>query len=86
LLEGIRRHDELKQAMALVPDHVALKAAATKPTPEPNESDPSILREVWVKATTGKPVGQWEGQIGADAYRIRRVLAHWIEEGALQPA
>ena len=86
LLEGIRRHDELKQAMALVPDHVALKAAATKPTPEPNESDPAILREVWVKATTGTPVGQWENQIAADAYRIRRVLAHWIEEGALQPA
>ena len=86
LLEGIRRHDELKQAVALVPDHVALKAATTKPSPDPNETDPAILREVWVKATAGTPVGQWESQIAADAYRVRRVLAHWLEEGALQPA
>jgi len=86
LLEGIRRHDELKQAVALVPDHVVLKAAGAKPTPEPTETDPAILRDVWVKAITGKPIGEWEGQIAADAYRIRRVLAHWIDEGALAPA
>ena len=86
LLEGIRRHDELKQAVALVPDHVALKAAGAKPTPEPTESDPAILREVWVKAITGKPIGEWESQIAVDAYRVRRVLAHWIDEGALIPA
>jgi hypothetical protein len=86
LLEGIRRHDELKQAVALVPDHVALKAAGAKPTPDPSETDPAILREVWVKAITGKPIGEWENQIAVDAYRIRRVLAHWIDEGALVPA
>ena len=86
LLEGIRRHDELKMAEAIAPDHVTLKAAAEKPSPEPSETDPAIVREVWVKATGGKAVGEWESQIAADAYRVRRLVAHWIEEGALQPA
>jgi hypothetical protein len=86
LLEGIRRHDELKQSIALAPDHLCLKAAAAKPSPEPSESDPAILREVWVKATTGRPIATWENEIAADAYRVRRLVAHWLEEGALQPA
>jgi len=85
LLEGIRRHDELKQAVALVPDHLCLKPATARPTPDPSESDPAILREVWVKASGGAPIGEWEPQIATDAYRVRRLLAHWVEEGALQP-
>ena len=87
LLEGIRRHDELKQAMVVVPDEIVLKPTGTvKPTPDPEENDPGIIREVWLKASGGTPIKNWEPQISADAYRVRRLVARWIEEGALQPA
>ena len=61
-----------------------LKATAVKPMPHENESDPSLVREVWVKALSGIAVGSWEAQIPADAYRVRRLVAHWLEQGALQ--
>lgn len=84
LFEGIRRHDELKQFSAVVPDDLTLKAAG-KPTPDPDEADPAVVRDVWVKASAGGPVGEWELTIPADAYRVRRLVARWVEEGALQP-
>ena len=87
LLEGIRRHDELKQAMVIAPDDLALKATGSvKPTPDPEEDNPAIIREVWLKASAGTPIKTWEPQIAADSYRVRRLVARWVEEGALQPA
>lgn len=86
LLEGIRRHDELKQASVVVPDDLSLKSTAVRPSPDSEETDPNIIREVWLKASAGTPVGEWEPQISADAYRVRRLVARWLEEGALQPA
>ena len=85
LLEGIRRHDELKQASVVAADDVVLKPTATKPSADAEESDPAIIREVWLKASSGTCIAEWEPQIGADAYRVRRLVARWIEEGALQP-
>jgi Domain of unknown function (DUF4388) len=86
LLEGIRRHDELKQASVVAPDDLALKATGSvKPSPDPDESDPAVIREVWLKASSGSRIADWEPQIGADSYRIRRLVARWVEEGALQP-
>jgi hypothetical protein len=84
LMEGIRRYDEFNQACSIAPDDVILKATAVKPTPHEDESDPALVREVWVKASSGKAVGAWESQIAADAYRVRRLVAHWMEQGALQ--
>jgi len=86
LFEGIRRHDEYRQLMLFVPDDLTLRATTTKPTPDPEENDPSIIREVWVKASSGAPLADWETQVAVDGYRIRRLVARWIEEGALQPA
>lgn len=86
LLEGIRRHDELKQSSVVAPDDLALKPTEVRPSPDPEESDPAVIRDVWLKASTGGRIGEWEGQIGADAYRVRRLVARWLEEGALQPA
>lgn len=86
LFEGIRRHDEYRQLMLFVPDDLTLRPTATKPTADPEESDPSIVRDVWVKASSGARVADWEQQIAVDAYRVRRLVARWLEEGALQPA
>ena len=85
LFEGIRRHDELKQIAVLVPDDLTFKPTQVKPTPEPEETDPAVIREVWIKACGGTKIGEWESSIAADAYRVRRLVAHWLEEEALQP-
>jgi hypothetical protein len=60
LLEGIRRHDELKQASVVAPDDLTLKSTGQKPTPDAEETDPAVIREVWIKASSGAPIGQWE--------------------------
>jgi hypothetical protein len=86
LFEGIRRHDEYRQLILFVPDDLTLRATATKPTPDPEETDAAIVRDVWVKASSGARLGDWESQIAVDGYRVRRLVARWLEEGALQPA
>jgi hypothetical protein len=86
LFEGIRRHDEYRQLMLFVPDDLVLYATAQKPTPDPEESDPAMIRDVWVKAASGAPLRDWEPQVAADGYRVRKLIARWMEEGALQPA
>ena len=86
MAERIVRTIELMRS-AVAPDAIALKATGTvKPSPDPEENDPAIIREVWLKASSGTPISSWEPQIGTDAYRVRRLVARWIEEGALQPA
>ena len=86
LFDGIRRHDEFKQAAIMVPDEVSLKPTGVKPTAPEEETDPAIIREVWVKATSGERVGEWERQIAVDSYRVRKLVAHWVETGALEAA
>ena len=85
LFEGIRRHDELRQMLIFVPDDLQLRAVG-KPTPDPEETDPTLIREVWVKAASGARLADWEPSIAVDSYRIRRLVGKWLEEGALQPA
>ncbi|HSP16100.1 MAG TPA: DUF4388 domain-containing protein [Thermoanaerobaculia bacterium] len=86
LLEGMRRYDELKQVSVVAPDDLVVKPTQTKPAPPPEESDPAIIREVWVNASKGGKLSEWEAKIAVDSYRIRRLVAHWIDQGALQPA
>jgi hypothetical protein len=85
LFEGIRRHDELRQMMIFVPDDLTLHATKVKPTPDAEERDPVVIREVWVKASSGTAVAEWEPLIAVDTYRTRRLVGRWLEEGALQP-
>ena len=48
-------------------------------------AEAAVIREVWVKASSGTPVGEFEPTIAVDSYRIRRLVGRWLEEGALQP-
>ena len=57
-----------------------------KPTPHEEEKDPAFIRDVWIKASSGVPVGQWEHEMQTDCYRVRRIVAHWVEQGALVAA
>jgi len=83
LLEGVRRHDEFKRAAALVPDTVGFEPTGGASTPLPEE-DPDFIRLVWTTAAKGATVANCEVAIQTDSYRIRRLLAHWVEEGALK--
>jgi hypothetical protein len=83
LLEGVRRHDELQRILALVPDGMALAKTNVKPTPHEEEDDPAFIRDVWLKASGGAAVAEWEREMPTDSYRVRRLVAHWVEQGAL---
>ena len=86
ILEAMRRHDEFQQARALVPDDMACKPGQKRPTPPENGEDPVLMRSIWLRASKGAAPGICEGAFKADSYRIRRLFAHWVEEGALLPA
>ncbi|HEY2092219.1 MAG TPA: DUF4388 domain-containing protein [Thermoanaerobaculia bacterium] len=83
LLEGMRRSDELQRMRALVPDQTTFSKSGAKPLPLAEEKDPALIRDVWMKAVSGAPVGEWERQLATDAYRVRRLVTHWLEQGAL---
>jgi hypothetical protein len=85
-LEALRRFDELRTARALVPPDVPLRPTGIKPVHHPRENDPKVIREVWMKASTGAAPAEWEHQVPVDSYRIWRLLAYWVETGALDPA
>jgi len=83
LLEGMRRHDELQRLIAVVPDDMKLGRGSAKPTPDEEEDDPALVREVWMKASSGLPVLECEKQLATDSFRVRRLIAHWVENNAL---
>ncbi|MGH9464897.1 MAG: DUF4388 domain-containing protein, partial [Thermoanaerobaculia bacterium] len=83
LLEGMRRRDELEFARGLLPDGAVLRATGVPPTPG-QERDGAFVRDLWLQATAGASPAQCEKALGADAYRIRSLLVHWLREGALE--
>jgi len=83
--EAMRRYDEFQQACALVPDYACLKPTGSKPTRPADETDSALLHEVWRRASGGAAALECESGLQADSYRVRRLLAHWVEEGALEP-
>ena len=84
LLEGFRRHDELKRAAVLVPDDARFKATDVPPQAVPGEEDIDLVTTLWQAVVAGTSPQDCEQTLAADAYRIRRCLAHWVEEGALR--
>jgi hypothetical protein len=82
LMEGVRRHDELRRATAVVPDGARLKGTG-KPGTLPADEQAEFAKQVWNEALAGRTPLDCESRIVADSYRVRRLLAHWVEEGAL---
>jgi hypothetical protein len=85
LLEGMRRYDELQRLAALVPDELYVTASGTKPNAHPEEPDAVLQQQVWSRAAAGASPRLCEESIAADSFRIRRLFAHWFEEGSLKP-
>jgi uncharacterized protein DUF4388 len=82
LMDGVRRHDEFKRAAASVPDAARLTATG-KPHTSPDDEDPDFGVLVWKQIVSGKTAQECESTIATDSYRVRRLLARWVEEGAL---
>jgi hypothetical protein len=83
-LEAMRRYDEFQETAVLVPDTVLLERTSVAPTPLPGEKDGSFLQALWERASQGATPLDCEATVASDSYRIRRVLAHWVEQGALK--
>jgi hypothetical protein len=83
LMEGVRRHDEFKRAAAVVPDTAQLKPTG-KPHSCPESEDADFAVLVWTQVSSGKTPQRCEASINTDVYRVRRLLANWVEEGALR--
>ena len=84
LLEGVRRHDHLQRALALVPDDVPLEASGKSPSTVPDELDYDLVVGLWQRACEGASPREIEDGLRVDSYRVFRCLAHWVEEGALR--
>jgi hypothetical protein len=84
VMEGMRRFDELCRATALVPDDARFRASARKPSRHPDEPDVQLTRQAWLKAVAGSTPAECEREIHQDAFRVRRLLEHWVEEGSLE--
>ena len=61
-----------------------MKPTGVKPTGPAEGEDHEFLLEVWTQASSGATPAACESSVAADSYRIRRLYAHWVEQGALQ--
>jgi hypothetical protein len=84
VLEGMRRHDELRRAELLVPADASLEATGHPPTAVPGETDIDFVTALWEKGSTGATPASCEESLRVDSFRVRRALVHWLEEGALR--
>ena len=62
----------------------ASSATGTAPAPHPTEKDGLLTRTLWTRVSSGATARECEADVRTDAYRIRRLLAHWLEQGALR--
>ena len=84
--EGVRRARELQRTSAVVAEDVPLVATGAAPGTVADEADYDLVVTLWQKACAGVPAGRIEAESTADAFRVHRPLAQWLEEGALRPA
>jgi hypothetical protein len=83
--EGVRRSRELAATSALVPEDLPLEATGEAPGTVADEADYDLIVALWQKAVSRVTPRQMEAELPADAFRIMRPLAQWLEQGALQP-
>ena len=82
--EGVRRARELQRTSAVVPEELPLEATGAAPGTVVDESDYDLIVAIWEKACARVSVRQMEAELAADAFRVHRPLAQWLEEGALR--
>ena len=85
IFEGVRRHDEWKRSAALVGDDVRFAATGGAREIKTDEAA-DFVKALWAVASPGSTARDCEGQFAVDSYRIRRLLASWVEIDALRLA
>jgi len=83
IFEGVRRHDEWKRAAALIGDDVRFAETGADRTVATHEPA-AFVEEVWAIASKGSTARSCEAAIAADSFRIRTLLASWVEIEALK--
>jgi hypothetical protein len=83
LAEGMRRYDELQRARAILPDSVRFKRKGPEPAPPVQPDDKELFTTLWQKTADGATPEECEASCPVDSYRVRTLLARWIEEGVL---
>jgi hypothetical protein len=86
IMEGVRRYDEFQRAAALVPDDAVLQSAGSGRTPVEDEPNEALIESVWERAIAGAAASELDQELPVDSYRVRRLLAQWVEAGALSHA
>ncbi len=81
--EGVRRSRQLAVTSAVVPEDSPLEATGEAPGTVADETDYDLIVAVWQKAVSRVTPRQIEAELRADAFRILRPLAQWLEQGAL---
>jgi hypothetical protein len=82
--EGVRRARELQRTSAVVPEDEPLEATGAAPGTVVDEPDYDLIVALWEKSCARVSARQMEAEVPADAFRIHRPLAQWLEEGALR--
>jgi serine/threonine protein kinase len=82
--EGLRRWRQVAVASAIVPDDAPLEATGEAPGTVADEPEYELVVSLWQKACSRVTVRQMESELAADAFRILRPLAQWVEQGALR--
>jgi hypothetical protein len=84
--EGVNRYQKLAATSAIVPEDAALEHTGEAPATVPDEPDYELIVALWTKAVSCVTPKQMEAELQADAFRIMRPLALWLEQGALRIA
>ena len=84
VMEGVRRYDEFQRASALVPDGAILESAMKEASPVEDEANEALVESVWERVTDGISPSKLDDEFPVDSYRVRRLLAQWVEAGSLR--
>lgn len=84
LMEAIRRYDEFRSVRNVVGDDAFVRATGSRPSTPEEEEDGELVRVVWTRIREGATVTECELAARKDSFRVRRLLAHWVKEGAAE--
>ncbi len=84
VMEGMRRLDEYRRSCALLPGDAPLRAASQRPSRPAEEHDVALMRALWARVTAGTTAAECERESNVEFFRVRRLLAHWLVEGAVE--
>jgi tRNA A-37 threonylcarbamoyl transferase component Bud32 len=82
--EGVHRARVLRHMTAVVPDDLPLEATGAPPGTVADEAEYELIVTLWQRACASVVPAKLEAELAADAFRIYRPLAQWLEEEALR--